>query len=504
VCIRVKAIAKDGFPLSACANYASNDGKGNSLDIYQLRVRISKVVRANMIERFESTGQNRALLVGVNHYYSDDEITNLDYCVNDVIGLNDILSDKNRGNFTTYLLHSESDNIQFAPIRSNIISVLNILAKNSERNDSILFYFAGHGIEQDEESYLLPADAHANVLSQTAIPLRWIKDTLTKSLARKNFLIIDACHSGSRIGRSQNVAMSRAFQESIFTDAEGLAILTSCTIDEVSHEWPEKNHGVFSYYLIDGLLGEADYDEDHLIRPPDVYQYVSEKIRLWCVNNQKQQTPYFKYEVIGDFIFIRVPSDNDRITIEPPSDLGIAVADYRQIIRDINEAIENISFMDWEELQDNKDLFKFIEYGLYYDEDNKIKVIDAFLKKLFNTRFTDTFAFNYLMEILAKITEINEVKKMFKDAPYKSYIIMELITSKNWDYAGTMSQIINNILPVLTDDELLRVIESIPNNDQIYLSFKARPYLLNIIDSSKYLVGYKKYLDLMRLIRGES
>ena len=239
-----------------------------------------------MLDSIREVGQKRAILVGINHYYLDDSIGNLEYCVNDVVKLDEILSNPLRGDFITQPLHSEMDDRKTTPTRSNIMSMIKLLSSNSEKNDSILFYFAGHGREQNGVNYLLPADARFNVLSETAIPLKWVKENLSQSLAMKKFMIIDACHAGSRIGRSLSLPMTKSFQEDMFSEAEGFAILSSCKMNQFAYDFKEKNHGVFSYYLLEGLKGLADYDSDHVVTVPEVNNFIASKVREWSLKNQ--------------------------------------------------------------------------------------------------------------------------------------------------------------------------------------------------------------------------
>ena len=52
---------------------------------------------------------------------------------------------------------------------------------NTEKGDSILFYFAGHGVKEDEKGYLLLADSKASDLQKTALDLAKINELLRKS-----------------------------------------------------------------------------------------------------------------------------------------------------------------------------------------------------------------------------------------------------------------------------------------------------------------------------------
>lgn len=102
------------------------------------------------------------------------------------------------------------------PVRSNIMSSIKSLAETASGEDSILFFFSGHGIEKDEKSYLLPSDSRLNVLDDTAIYIAWIRDTLLASNARVKIVILDACHAGALIGKAESGRMTKAFQQSIF------------------------------------------------------------------------------------------------------------------------------------------------------------------------------------------------------------------------------------------------------------------------------------------------
>ena len=256
----------------------------------------------------QDVGEKRAILIGIDHYYLDASIGNLNFCVNDVKELESILSNEQRGNFSTVMLCSGNADDKFLPNRSNILAMIKLLANNSEENDTILVYFAGHGFEQEGANYLLPADARIDVLSDTAITLKWIKDTLSKSPAKKKLLVIDACHAGVKLGRSASQPMSRSFQEELSQESEGFAILSSCMMEQVSYDYAEKKHGAFSYFLLEGLNGAADDNKDDIITVPDANKYVSLKMREWSLQTGLQQKPTFYYHVTGDFIFVSVPS----------------------------------------------------------------------------------------------------------------------------------------------------------------------------------------------------
>lgn len=262
----------------------------------------------------------RAVLAGINKYV-DESIRTLQYSVNDVKALFDILIDNNRGAFekeNVRLLVDDPDE-QKRPSRSNLMSAIKSLCECASDKDSILFYFSGHGIEQEGKSYLLPMDSRINVLGDTAIPIMWIKETLAKSNARAKILILDACHAGALLGKAGSGQMTKGFNDTLFSPAEGMAILSSCKLSEVSYEWDEKTHGVFSYYLTEGLLGQADLDSDGVVTISEINRYVSEKVKSWAFRSGVQQNPTLQYYVSGDLILAKSPgqvSRNEQLVAE--------------------------------------------------------------------------------------------------------------------------------------------------------------------------------------------
>jgi uncharacterized caspase-like protein len=85
--------------------------------------------------------------------------------------------------------------------------------------------------------------------------------------SEKVVIIADACHSasiGKGIGRRSNPIYSTAvvnrYLENVCKSREGIALLTSAEANEVALE-DEKwggGHGVFTYFLLEGMRGNAD------------------------------------------------------------------------------------------------------------------------------------------------------------------------------------------------------------------------------------------------------
>jgi uncharacterized caspase-like protein len=132
------------------------------------------------------------------------------------------------------------------------------------------------------EKYLLPHDTEPNDLYSSAIPMREIAYIFERIRSERLVFIADACYSGASGGRTVNVTGMRSGLHDGFLDriagGKGKVILSASAANEVSVEKDEFKHGVFTYYLLEGLNGGADADGDGAVTMDEVYRYVSEKV----------------------------------------------------------------------------------------------------------------------------------------------------------------------------------------------------------------------------------
>ncbi len=225
-----------------------------------------------------------AVVVGINDY---PRLPKLKYAVNDAQAFYRLLVEENRippENVT--LLTNEQASLV------NLRSTLGTRIKNAAREtDMVIIFFAGHGAtERDSaspdgdglEKYLLPFDADPADLYTTAMPMVEVGRIFNRIRSERLVFIADACYSGGSGGRTISVADTRAnigdgFLERV-VGGRGKVIITASAANEVSVEKDELQHGVFTYYLLEGLRGKADLDRDSMITVDEAYRYVYEQV----------------------------------------------------------------------------------------------------------------------------------------------------------------------------------------------------------------------------------
>jgi uncharacterized caspase-like protein len=154
------------------------------------------------------------------------------------------------------------------------------------------------------EGYLLAHDTRLSALKHTAVAMRDVHELMEGSPAQARVIVLDACHSGASIGKAAAM-MTLEFMRRVFEEARGMAVLASCEQGQQSWEWHEEGRSVFTYYLLEALAGEADFDGKGFVTVSDASRYVSDGVKAWAADNGVPQTPTLRYTVVGDIILVR-------------------------------------------------------------------------------------------------------------------------------------------------------------------------------------------------------
>ena len=149
---------------------------------------------------------------------------------------------------------------------NNITNALQSIFSLSTENDFIIFYFSGHG----SPGSFCPTDYTQQLLNHSVV-----RNFFVKSKARYRVCIADACFSGS-IGNGDN-AFTVPSAMSEFSDSR-LAVIMSSKPNQTSLETSRLQQGVFSYYLVNGLKGKADLNNDSYITMGELFIYTKSSV----------------------------------------------------------------------------------------------------------------------------------------------------------------------------------------------------------------------------------
>jgi uncharacterized caspase-like protein len=71
-------------------------------------------------------------------------------------------------------------------------------------------------------------------------------------------------------------------------------------------ELPELGHGIFTYYLVQGLRGAADGDRDGIVTLQELYKYVEQQVSRHSRQVGANQRPVMKGEAEGELPLAKV------------------------------------------------------------------------------------------------------------------------------------------------------------------------------------------------------
>ena len=183
---------------------------------------------------------------------------------------------------------------------ANLISSLGILEKwlpgkiKSGQTELIIF-FAGHGLASNDgkELFLLSQDSDPDLLKRTALSRSEIFDTITKLKPKSVTMFFDTCYSG--ISRDEETLLASARPIRIIADEQStpnnFTIFSASQLDQISSGLKEAKHGIFSYYLMKGLEGKADSNQDKKITNGELLAYMDENVSQKASELGRQQNP---------------------------------------------------------------------------------------------------------------------------------------------------------------------------------------------------------------------
>jgi len=201
----------------------------------------------------QKSGRKFALLVGVERY-EDKAIFPLQYAVDDVQALASTLTEK-----CFYKISDVEVLLDEKATRNEILKRLDDVCKKAGEGDTVLVYFSGHGVIGG----LLTYDSQSHHPESTSLTLLNLMDCLRQTKASK-VLIFDAGYSGgiSVESRAPTVQVTGSSCHGTATNSlENTIIMASCAAGQCPYEDSKKQHGIYSYYLIEGLRGGAKSDD---------------------------------------------------------------------------------------------------------------------------------------------------------------------------------------------------------------------------------------------------
>ncbi|MCM1028826.1 MAG: caspase family protein [Pseudoflavonifractor sp.] len=212
--------------------------------------------------------QTYIVSVGIANY---KEINGLRYAEDDVSLFNHVMSQYENVNITS-LVGSQATHTDVLKTIRNVFS-------QATPSDAVIFFFSGHGYEGGFCCYDMNAKSHLGGLSYQEMQI-----LLRNCRAGRKMVLADACFSGGLSKqRTQLQVQAVSNQDVIF--------FLSSRLDETSLELPQGPNGLYTYFLVKGLTGFADINNDGVISTDEIYKYVSNEVSSYVDQIPHNQHP---------------------------------------------------------------------------------------------------------------------------------------------------------------------------------------------------------------------
>ncbi|MCG7524100.1 DEAD/DEAH box helicase [Streptomyces sp. OfavH-34-F] len=264
------------------------------------------------------------LFVGIDHYESG--LRSLRFAGSDATALHALFGDNLEGKATLL--------VDGGATRERVVAELGSLAEVSTDEDLVVITFSGHGVAGGA---LATYDTASGQPGKGSLQLDELAVLIRRISARALLLVLDCCFSGHAadkvlcIGRDDFA--SRDGSESATKRLEELSrdgyfVIAASGPKERAFEDPTLRHGVLSYYLLKGLLGDPGAVEDGKLFVFKLAHFVSKSVRSHGHGSpQLTQTPVIGVRSSNFTLPVFVPGERFRSTADakrPP----VATADF--------------------------------------------------------------------------------------------------------------------------------------------------------------------------------
>jgi len=250
-----------------------------------------------------------ALVIGIAGYPGFPEGEKLKYAGKDAEAFAAFIESEQGGKFSQENVHLVT-NAEAKRVR--LYKEFTWLFQNAGPEDQVYVFFAGHGVEYQNVLYFLPYDASKDNPDDNGIPMGEFFRKVTRNLAAKQVVVfIDACHAaGAAEGGRDRAAVDVQKEWDALNNKEGQFSMALFSSLANQRSWEDAGlgggHGLFTWYLLEGLKGGAPGNEKGLITADALWNYVREKVEDRSRKRFPElQTPVASPSFRTDFLMAR-------------------------------------------------------------------------------------------------------------------------------------------------------------------------------------------------------
>jgi hypothetical protein len=176
----------------------------------------------------------------------------------------------------------------------------NWLPSKVRATTDVFVFYSGHGYTAPNGKglYWFPIQGDSQLISKTAILVEELNADILAAKPKSVTIFADACYSGQARSGETLIADARPVFPKVEARLfpESFTVITASQYDQISSSSPDLKHGIFSYYLMKGMEGDADANKDGKITLGEMQAYLVENVGRQAGMMSRKQEP----QLIGD------------------------------------------------------------------------------------------------------------------------------------------------------------------------------------------------------------
>ncbi|HWF60206.1 MAG TPA: caspase family protein [Nitrospira sp.] len=231
-----------------------------------------------------------AVIIGVENYR---DLPMVDYATRDVEWVKKYLI-TSLGYQEQNVVMLVNDRVTRSQLEARFERWLPTQVKN-QTDAEVFVYYAGHGAPDPNtnQAFLVPYDGDPAFLETTGYPITKLYKILSELPAKHVTVVLDTCFSGSG-GRSVIAKGTRPMLITVndpVVTKNNMVVFTAAGGNQISSAYREKRHGLFTYYYLKGLQGQADKDQDGMVDVEELDTYLKANVQTVARRLNVEQTP---------------------------------------------------------------------------------------------------------------------------------------------------------------------------------------------------------------------
>jgi len=293
-------IASQSLPLSFNKALASIEeitvkGKDDNYGDIKIASGLSVDVDINIPATTVKNPDAVALVIGISKY-KNKSVPSVDYAKHGATIMKEYLTNT-LGYNGKRIIYADDENAGKNDFNIMLQKLSNMV--RADKSD-VFVYYNGHGAPDTKTSdaFFVPYDCDPEYANVSGYPVREFYNQIAKLPARSITVVLDACFSGSTpkglLFKGVSPALLKV-KNPIAALKNGI-VFSSSSENQLSNWYPEKKHGLFTYYFLKALQGEADANKDHQLTVEEIENFLNDNVPDKARENNREQTP----QVIGD------------------------------------------------------------------------------------------------------------------------------------------------------------------------------------------------------------